>query len=604
MLYNAGSEVYSQSICNELSQNHQVSIFTREENPFRPDFEIREEKETPNRTLFRANMPREKDGYVHAQLDRNFGELLNELQPDIAHIGHLNHLSTGLVKELKKRNIPIVFTLHDFWLMCPRGQFMQRNFAEPGELYKVCDGQEDRKCATTCYPMFFSGREQDREADEDYWTRWIAGRMDETRFIIDQVDHFIAPSRYLMDRFIQDFGLPKEKVEYLDYGFPLQYLTAPEGKASDTFGGGGELTFGYIGTHIPAKGINHLIEAFSKVKGKARLRIWGRPRTQSTKGLKVLVEQLVAENQVEWMGEYVNSNIADHVFRNCDGIVVASIWGENSPLVIHEAQACKVPVITADFGGMKEYVRHQENGLLFNHRNPDDLARQMQWAMDNPEAFLELGKRGYLYSDDGKIPRDWRALQNTSIHIPKNDQKKMKSEFWRLTIDTNPEDCNLACIMCEEHSPYSDFKEKLYERTGQKVRRMPREWLEPIFREAKAMGIREIIPSTMGEPLLYKDFDFILELYRKYDIKCNLTTNGTFPKRTVREWAEMIVPVTSDVKISWNGATAETSEKVMHKIDFPQAIDNVKEFIRVRDEIYQAGGNFCRVTFQLTFYAE
>lgn len=177
----------------------------------------------------------------------------------------------------------------------------------------------------------------------------------------------------------------------------------------------------------------------------------------------------------------------------------------------------------------------------------------------------------------------------------------MKNEFWRLTIDTNPEDCNLACIMCEEHSPYSDFKQKLFAQTGQKVRRMPASWLEPIFQEAKAMGIREIIPSTMGEPLLYQDFDRILALCKQYEISCNLTTNGTFPKRSVKEWAERIVPVTSDVKISWNGATAQTAEAVMLKIDFEQAVANVKEFIHWRDLHAEAGGNFCRVTFQLTF---
>ncbi|HHG83925.1 MAG TPA: radical SAM protein, partial [Bacteroidetes bacterium] len=177
----------------------------------------------------------------------------------------------------------------------------------------------------------------------------------------------------------------------------------------------------------------------------------------------------------------------------------------------------------------------------------------------------------------------------------------MKNEFWRLTIDTNPEDCNLACIMCEEHSPYSDFKERLFAKTGKKVRRMPSEWLEPIFQDAKALGIREIIPSTMGEPLLYKDFDQILALCQKYALKCNLTTNGTFPKRTVEDWASRIVPVTSDVKISWNGATAQISEEVMLKIDFEQAIENVRTFIKYRDAHAAAGGNFCRVTFQLTF---
>ena len=177
----------------------------------------------------------------------------------------------------------------------------------------------------------------------------------------------------------------------------------------------------------------------------------------------------------------------------------------------------------------------------------------------------------------------------------------MQNEFWRLTLDTNPEDCNLACIMCEEHSPFSDFKEKLFAETGQKVRRMPKSWLEPLFQQAKEMGIREIIPSTMGEPLLYKDFDYMLELFQQYGIMCNLTTNGTFPKRSVAEWAKLIVPVTSDVKISWNGATAETSEQVMLKLDFVQAVENVQRFIAVRDAHAAVGGNFCRVTFQLTF---
>jgi len=403
--YNAGSEVYSQSICNELSLTHRVSIFTREENPFRPDFEIREERQTDHRCLYLANMPREKDGYRHPALDAAFGTLLDRLQPDIAHIGHLNHLSTGLVDELHTRGIPIVFTLHDFWLMCPRGQFLQRNFGEPGELYKVCDGQEDRKCASSCYAMFYSGRPEDRDRDEAYWSRWIGTRMTETRSLIEKVDHFIAPSRYLRDRFVQDFGLPAGKVQYLDYGFPLHYLTPRTGKDPDTAAGGGRTTFGYIGTHIPAKGIHHLIRAFGQVRGPARLRIWGRPLAQETAALQSLAREVVpANNPVEWMGEYVNHNIADHVFRQCDGIVVASIWGENSPLVIHEAQACHIPVITADYGGMREYVRHQENGLLFQHRDPADLARQMQWAVDQPEAFRALGQRGYLHSPDGRIP--------------------------------------------------------------------------------------------------------------------------------------------------------------------------------------------------------
>ncbi|MEL7063034.1 MAG: glycosyltransferase, partial [Bacteroidota bacterium] len=81
-----------------------------------------------------------------------------------------------------------------------------------------------------------------------------------------------------------------------------------------------------------------------------------------------------------------------------------SIWMENAPLVIHEAQACGVPVITADAGGMAEYVQHKVNGLLFQHRDKNSLADQMNYALANPEEMKQLGNRGYLFSSDGQIP--------------------------------------------------------------------------------------------------------------------------------------------------------------------------------------------------------
>lgn len=182
-----------------------------------------------------------------------------------------------------------------------------------------------------------------------------------------------------------------------------------------------------------------------------------------------------------------------------------------------------------------------------------------------------------------------------------NATTTINQQLWRVTIDTNPEDCNLKCIMCEEHSPYSTYIEDLYERTGIKRRRMPFEWVVSIFEQAKALGVREIIPSTMGEPLLYKGFEQIFDLSAHYDIKINLTTNGTFPKKPVAVWAQLIVPHTTDIKISWNAATQATAELVMHKIDFDQCVKNVREFVAVRDAHYQDTGYYCRVTFQLTF---
>ncbi|MBN2664857.1 MAG: glycosyltransferase, partial [Bacteroidales bacterium] len=203
--YNAGSEVYSKLIVNQLSKTNKITVFTREENEYQADFNFRYDT-FENINFVYVNMPRAKDGYNHQLLNQNFEHLLMQIKPDIAHIGHLNHLSTGIIDELNKAKIPIIFTLHDFWLMCPRGQFLQRNF-DGQNIYQLCDFQEDSKCALNCYKMYFSDSE-----GQKYYTNWVKKRMQITKNIIDKVDLFIAPSKYLMKRFISDFKMPNHKI--------------------------------------------------------------------------------------------------------------------------------------------------------------------------------------------------------------------------------------------------------------------------------------------------------------------------------------------------------------------------------------------------------
>jgi glycosyltransferase involved in cell wall biosynthesis len=402
MLYNAGSEVYSQTICHGLAKRgHDVHVFTREEDSFRPDGAVRLSHDTdvPDIKLHLVNNPRHKDRYRLAIIDQRFAELLDELQPDIVHIGHLNHLSTSLVFEAKKRHIPIVYTLHDYWLMCPRGQFMQMHSAD-NNLWAACDGQENRKCATQCYARYYSGADEELEQDIAYWQGWVERRMAHIRKVVDDVDLFISPAKYLKERYENDFGLPKNKSIYLDYGFDRSRMTGRDRIAEEPF------TFGYIGTHIPAKGIHQLIEAFGKLNGNALLRIWGRDRGQDSRSLRAIVDTLPVDKQqnVQWMPEYKNQQIAVDVLSKTDVIVTPSVWVENSPLVIHEAQQARVPVITANAGGMGEYVIDGVNGLTYEHRNVDDLAKKMQMLLDDPALAKQLGERGYAFSEDGDIP--------------------------------------------------------------------------------------------------------------------------------------------------------------------------------------------------------
>lgn len=176
----------------------------------------------------------------------------------------------------------------------------------------------------------------------------------------------------------------------------------------------------------------------------------------------------------------------------------------------------------------------------------------------------------------------------------------LKPGPWRITFDTNPDDCNLRCIMCEEHSIYSTCQTKRKEE-GRPRRRMDIDLIRQVLSESKGTPLREIIPSTMGEPLLYRHFEEIIALCQEYGVKLNLTTNGTFPKYGAKVWAEKIVPVGSDVKISWNGATKKTSELIMVGSNFESRLQNVKDFIAVRDRIAKEGENYCRMTLQLTF---
>ena len=603
MRFNAGSEIYTSVLSRVLAAEHEVNVFTREEDSFSPDYGVRVERDpaAPQVTLHLVNLPRTRDRYRHVAVDARFRELLAQFNPDVVHIGHLNHLSTSLVTEAA-RKCPVVFTLHDFWLMCPRGQFMQTHPIDSNDLWPACDGQEDRKCAERCYAKLFGGAPEEWEADVRNWTDWVGRRMKHIRSVAELVDVFISPSQYLLERFASDFDLPRSKLRYLPYGFDLNRLSGRRREPDEPF------TFGYIGTHIPAKGIYLLLEAFGKVAAPARLKIWGRSRSPETPSLKQLASRLPAtvQERVEWLPEYANENIVRDVFNNVDAIVVPSVWVENSPLVIHEAMQARVPVITADTGGMAELVRDGENGLLFKFRDTQSLAERMQWLAQHPKEAIRLGERGYLHDSHGNVPALSSHVRSVvRIYEEAIDRKRAASIAplrgpWRITFDTNPDDCNLHCIMCEEHSPFSTLQTKR-RAEGRPPRRMSLELIRKTVADAAARGLQEIIPSTMGEPLLYDEFEEIIAICREYNVRLNLTTNGTFPRLGARRWAELIVPVTSDTKISWNGASGRTHEAIMLGAKWERAVENVREFVAVRDDVANRGENRCRVTLQLTF---
>ncbi len=159
---------------------------------------------------------------------------------------------------------------------------------------------------------------------------------------------------------------------------------------------------------------------------------------------------------------------------------------------------------------------------------------------------------------------------------------------------TNPDDCNLACPMCAWGAT----------RPPGPPRRMAPALAEAVVREAAGAGLSEVIPSTMGEPLLWGGLDALVDLCAALGVALNVTTNGTFPGRGAAAWAARLAPVASDVKVSWNGATAATAEAIMPGLPFEEAVANGRALVAARDAAARAGGRRCRVSFQVTAQEE
>ena len=605
--YNAGSEVYTQTIARRLAQAHEVMVFTRFEDSSLPPYTVIEEvdfgaEKAPVR-LQLVNMAGFRERFVHEAVEQRFRSCLASFKPEVVHVQHLNHLSIRLVEVAKAEGLAVAYTLHDFWLQCPRGQFIRTQNEAAGEMLPLCDRQEDATCAAQCYQRSSTGDPAMRERDLAYHQDWVATRMAYVRKLVDSVDCFLAPSRHLMDRFRRDLKVPRSKVRLLDYGFDRARLAGRIRKPNNE----PVFVFGYIGTHVAAKGVALLIDAFANLGGCSRLKIWGRDNAETTPGLRRRVESLppAISSRIEWMGEYANTSIVSAVFDHVDAIVVPSVWLENAPLVIHEAQQAGVPVVTADVGGMAEFVRDGENGALFRHRDIGDLTRALYDIAADPARAARMGRRGYLYSDDGQIPSvddHVAALEEIYDQIahPRPKADSANALPFRLTFDTNPDQCNLTCVMCEEHSPHS-LRQIERKACGLPPRQMKIETFEAVMRELEKHPPEEIIPSTMGEPLLYRDFDRIVAACRRHGTKLNLTTNGTFPRRGPRNWGRILLPITSDVKISFNSMRREIQEAMMPGISFDEMIANISEFVRVRDHLAGTGQHRASITLQATF---
>lgn len=558
--YMAGSEVYTAGLVRELAKHVDVAVFTRTENPFESPYSETDAVED-GVLVRRVNKPARdytfEDKYLDPAMDEAFRRMVAAWNPDIVHVGHLSHLSTNIVGIAKREyRVPVVFTIHDFWMFCYRGQLVDPDL-------RLCGGPGDETCLGCAARAFKDWIDASA----------VASYRRHMHEVARLVDLFLAPSR-TVERFYLDQGVPASKVVYSPYGFEERRAPGTSPPAAER-----GVTFGFLGRVIPVKGVAELIRAFRGTTGPGRLRIHG-----SANGHRAYLEELgCGDPRLEFCGAYDNHHLG-RVLSGLDVVVVPSLWLENAPLVIQEAHLAGVPVIASDAGGMAELVRHGRDGFLFPLGDGHALRGLLQGLIDHPGRLAELEVE----------PDRVRRISDDAIACIERYRTLCSPR--RLTIVTNPGLCNLTCPMCDTHSIHAGPK-----RRASALPILDWDLVESTVRDLARLGLREVIPSTMGEPLMYPRFEDLLLLVRELGLTLNLTTNGTFPGGGVERWAPLLLPVLSDMKVSLNAVTAEVNEAVMVGANTARQLANLEAFLHLRDGFAGTNGHDPTVTVQATF---
>src|SRR5262245_43680843 len=408
-----GSEIYAHAHASALHRvfGDEILVLTREADPASAEYRVRTEHRDGLEIAWVNNTFQQcrnfEETYRNTPIDAIALNLIDDFRPDVAHIHHLTCLSTGIVELLAKRGIPCVMTLHDYWLICHRGQLLDRE-------YHVCDGPEPSGCDRCLGPEAGLGGgayaaaatvraiERRLPGPSAQLFRRAAGQLARTassggqadveagkryehmRSVCRDVTSFLAPSRQMKDRFVQ-FGVPPDRIGLADYGFDHRLFSRSTRPASTP------LRLGFLGTMMVSKAPDLLLEAFSRLPaGSATVDLFGAYSAyHGDDAYRHRLEPLLARSGVR-VHEFLPHDAVPAALGSIDVLVVPSIWPENSPLVIREAFLSGIPVIGSRTGGIPEVIEEGRGGLLFRAGDSSDLQRAIERLLHEPALFETL----------------------------------------------------------------------------------------------------------------------------------------------------------------------------------------------------------------------
>ncbi|GBD95575.1 MAG TPA: glycosyltransferase [Nitrospirae bacterium] len=303
-------------------------------------------------------------------------KLIEIEKPDIAHIQNIHHhITPSIFYVLKKHNIPILWTLHDYTLICPNTSFLSHG--------RICE-----KCKNNKY-----FRPSIERCKKDSFGASTMAALETTMHRImrltDIVDIFIAPSEFSRRKFLE-YGFPANKLVRLDLFTDIEL--PDKTKESDYYI--------YAGRMAPEKGIKTLIDAAVKIDS-CKLKIVG--SGPLLRDMKAYASSKDKNNVIEFLGHKDREELIN-LYKNCKFIVVPSEWYETSGLIIFEAFACGKPVVGSRIGGIPELVKDTERGLIFEPGDVEDLSAAIKYLLNNPDLVDEMGQNAKKFLEDEMGP--------------------------------------------------------------------------------------------------------------------------------------------------------------------------------------------------------
>jgi glycosyltransferase involved in cell wall biosynthesis len=288
-------------------------------------------------------------------------KFLKKFEFDVMHIAHPMKIGESY-KVAKTLGIPIILSLTDFWLICPRGRFYKPD-------YSLCNSpDEGRKCMKECG-----------------FKDSILKQYKEAKALFNSVDALISPSKFLINIF-KDNGWDTKKIYNIPHGVDYKHINE-YGTSSNT---SSNIVFGYTGSITKFKGIDLLIESFSAVSSaNISLKIYGNIVYNSSFN-KSLVEMIHKDERIHLMGTYSHNELPD-IMNGIDIVVVPSTTMECYALVVLEALAYKVPIIASDIvGSALDFIKNGENGIIFPINNKSKLTEIIRHISENPSLIKAM----------------------------------------------------------------------------------------------------------------------------------------------------------------------------------------------------------------------